>query len=73
MKLSLQPELAAYVQDQAARNDRTPSGQIRAWISERRRREPPAETGMSDAFAPQMAAFPATPEGIAGRCAASRL
>lgn len=66
MKLSLPPELAAYVQDQAARSDRTPSGQVRHWISELRRREPPPErVGVSDAFAPQVAAVPATPEGIA--------
>jgi hypothetical protein len=54
MKLSLPPELAAYVHEQAARNDRTPSGQIRAWISERRRREPPPEGApvFPDALAP---------------------
>jgi hypothetical protein len=57
MKLSLPPELAAYVQDQAARSDRTPSGQVRHWISELRRREPPPErTGVSNEFAPPVPA-----------------
>jgi hypothetical protein len=65
MKLSLPPELAAYVHDQAARSDRTPSGQVRHWISELRRREPPSQTGFSDAFAPQVPAVKADPESIA--------
>jgi hypothetical protein len=43
MKLSLPPDLLAYVQQQAALTDRTPSGMIRPWIAEQRRREPPPE------------------------------
>jgi hypothetical protein len=62
MKLSLPPELAAYVQDQAARADRTPSGQVRHWISELRRREPRAEGVFNF---PTLPGVPATPEGIA--------
>jgi hypothetical protein len=43
LKLSLPPDLAAYVHQQAARTDRTPSGIIRHWIAEAQRREPPPE------------------------------
>jgi hypothetical protein len=43
MKLSLPSDLIAYVKQAAARNDRTPSGMIRFWIVEQKRREPPAE------------------------------
>jgi hypothetical protein len=43
LKLSLPPDLIAYVQQQAAHADRTPSGVIRHWISERKRCEPPPE------------------------------
>jgi hypothetical protein len=34
MKLSLPPDLVAYMEDQPARTDRTPSGVIRHWIAE---------------------------------------
>jgi hypothetical protein len=42
-KINLPPDLVAFVQREAARTDRTPSGMIRHWIAERRRTEPPPE------------------------------
>jgi hypothetical protein len=65
IKLSLPPDLFTYVQQEAVRTDRTASGQIRHWIAEQKRREPPPQTGFSNAFAPPVPAVPATVEGIA--------
>jgi hypothetical protein len=66
LKITLPPDLLAYVQEQASRSDRTASGQVRHWIAEQKRREPPAERiGVSDAFAPPVPAVPATVEGVA--------
>jgi hypothetical protein len=66
LKLSLPPDLLAYVSAEAVRTDRTPSGIIRHWIAEQHRREPPRATAsFPDAFAPRVPAFPITPEGVA--------
>jgi hypothetical protein len=62
LKLSLPPDLVAYVHQQAARTDRTPSGMVRHWISEQKRREPPRE-GVFDF--PIIPSVPATLEGVA--------
>jgi hypothetical protein len=65
LKISLPPDLVAYVQQQAARTDRTPSGVIRHWIAEQKRREPPPEAVFPTEIAPIIPAIPPTPEGIA--------
>jgi hypothetical protein len=58
LKISLPPDLVAYVQQQAARTDRTPSGVIRHWIAEQKRREPPPEGVFPAPVLPGVAANP---------------
>jgi hypothetical protein len=65
INVALPTHLVEFIRREAARQDHTLSGAIRHLISEAARREPPVETGMSDAFAPPVPPFPATVEGIA--------
>jgi hypothetical protein len=66
LKLSLPPDLLAYVQQQAARTDRTPSGVIRHWIAEQKRREPPDHAPAFPAeIAPIIPGVAANPKAIA--------
>jgi len=65
MKLSLPRELAEYVHQQAARSDRTPSGMIRHWISEQRRREPSPDGTPVFPAGRIIPGVPATVDGIA--------
>src|SRR5262245_46649338 len=62
LKISLPADLLAYVQQTAVRTDRTPSGVIRAWIAEQKRREPPPEGVFP---APVFPGVAATPEAVA--------
>jgi hypothetical protein len=64
VKLSLSPELVAYVQAEAARTDRTPSGYIRHVLAEHKRTAPPSDPG-GCMGAHTLPNIPATPEGIA--------
>src|SRR5262245_52338182 len=62
LKISLPPDLLAFVQQQAALTDRTPSGFIRHVLAEQKRREPRPEATFP---APVFPGVPATVEGVA--------
>jgi hypothetical protein len=64
LKITLPPDLLAYVQEAAARTDRTPSGMVRHWISEQKRREPPPEATPVFANSITVAPVALTPAGV---------